>query len=79
MLLIIDRLTKTDRKDKQEYLFNGDCKYTVDNNTDPSKLHVQHEGRMMGFVVDDKYMVSIYAEKDERFPQITKQTSNHSY
>jgi len=66
--LIVNKVTKTNRKDKQEYLFGENSKFVYGNGLDPSNIETSFEGRLISFMVDDKYHVSIYAENDERFP-----------
>jgi len=68
MELIVNKVIKTDRKDKQEYLFGENSKFLYDNNIDSSKLTVQCEGRIISFMIGDTYHVSIYVEDQERFP-----------
>jgi len=70
MELIVNKVIKTDRKDKQEYLFGENSKYLYDNNTDPSKLTIGCEGRIISFMIEDTYHISIYAEDKERLPNL---------
>ena len=68
MELIVNRVAKTDRTDRQEYLFGEGSKYIYKNEEDPSKLQISYEGRLLSFMIADTYHVSIYADDREKFP-----------